>query len=565
MFFHFHLLPLDLSKVYLSLSRTKQLHALILKTHLSHDPFYATRIVRFYAVNGDLHSACKLFDESPSQSVYLWNSIIRAHAQAHKFEEAFSLFTKMLRTEIKPDNFTYACIIRACSESFDLEGLKLVHCGVTVSGLGLDSICSSALVTAYSKLGLVDEASRVFYGTPQQDLVLWNSIISGYGNCGRWDKGLQLFSEMRSMEMMPDGYTIVGLLSGLSDSSLITIGQGLHGLCLKCNLDSNAHVSSVLVSMYSRCMCMNSAHRVFSGLLQPDLVTWSALITGYSQSGDYGKALFFFKNLNMEGKKADSILIASVLAAAAQIANVGPGCEIHAYVLRHGLESHAMISSALIAMYSKCGFLGMGTRVFEIMPEKNIISYNSLILGLGLHGLASEAFRMFDEILRNGLKPDEYTFTALLGACCHAGLVKDGREIFRRMKDEFCIQPRTEHYVHMVKLLGMEGGLEEAYNLILSLPEPVDCGIWGALLLCCDVCGNSELAEIVAQRLFESSSEKGAYRVMLSNIYAGDGRWDDAKKLRDHITEGKLRKITGLSWIKGSELLFDQNLPCIGL
>lgn len=179
MFFHFHLLHLDLAKVYLSLSRTKQLHALILKTHLSHDPFYATRIVRFYAVNGDLHSACKLFDESPSQSVYLWNSIIRAHAQAHKFEEAFSPFTKMLRTEIKPDNFTYACIIRACSESFYLEGLKLVHCGVTVSGLGLDSICSSALVTAYSKLGLVDEASRVFYGIPQQDLVLWNSIISG--------------------------------------------------------------------------------------------------------------------------------------------------------------------------------------------------------------------------------------------------------------------------------------------------------------------------------------------------------------------------------------------------
>ncbi|KAH0975458.1 hypothetical protein GBA52_017357 [Prunus armeniaca] len=137
----------------------------------------------------------------------------------------------------------------------------------------------------------------------------------------------------------------------------------------------------------------------------------------------------------MEGKKADSILIASVLAAVAQIGNVGPGCEIHAYVLRHGLESHVMISSALIVMYSKCRFLGMGTHVFEIMPEKNIISYNSLILGLGLHGLASEAFRVFDEILRNGLKPDEYTFTALLGACCHAGLVKDGREIFRIMKD----------------------------------------------------------------------------------------------------------------------------------
>ncbi|KAM1238063.1 hypothetical protein TB1_038226 [Malus domestica] len=363
----------------------------------------------------------------------------------------------MRRTEIKPDNFTHACIVRACADSFDLDGLKLVHCGVMVAG--------------------------VFNGIRQPDLVLWNSMISGYGSGGFWDTGLQLFSEMRSMELVPDGYTIVGLLSGLADSSLISIGEGIHGLCLKWNLDSNAHVSNVLVSMYSRCMSMNSSHRDFSGLFEPDLVTRSALITGFSQSGDYDKALFFFKNLNMEGKKPNSVLIAT--------------------------------------MYSKCGFLGMGTRVFEIMPEKNIVSYNSLILGLGLHGLASEAFRMFDEILRNGLKPDESTFSALPCACCHAGLVEDGREIFRRMKDEFCIQARTEHYVHMVKLLGMEGRLEEAYYLILSLPEPVDSGIWGALLLCCDVCGNLELAEIVARRLFESNLEKSAYRVMLSNIYGG--------------------------------------------
>ncbi|RXH96186.1 hypothetical protein DVH24_008690 [Malus domestica] len=275
---------------------------------------------------------------------------LQTHAQARRFEDAFSLFAAMRRTEIKPDNFTYACIARACADSFDLDGLKLVHCGV----MGLDSICSSALVSAYSRLSLVDEASRVFNGIRQPDLVLWNLMISGYGNGGFWDKGLQLFSEMESMEMGPDGYIIVGLLSGLADLSLISIGEGIHGLCLKWNLDSNAHVSSVLVSMYSRCMSMNSAHRVFSGLFEPDLVTWSALITGFSQSGDYDKALFFFKNLNMEGKKPDSVLIASMFAAtaAAQMAHVGPGCEIHAYVLRHGIESDVMISSALIGIES---------------------------------------------------------------------------------------------------------------------------------------------------------------------------------------------------------------------
>ncbi|KAL6182478.1 hypothetical protein ACLB2K_043897 [Fragaria x ananassa] len=118
---------------------------------------------------------------------------------------------------------------------------------------------------------------------------------------------------------------------------------------------------------------------------------------------------------------------------------------------------------------------------------------------------------MFNEILRYGLVPAESTFSALLSACCHSGLVKDGREIFRKMGEEFGIEARAEHNVHLVKLLGMEGRLEEAYNLILSLPEPVDSGIWGALLSCCDACGDSELAEIIAQKLFESRSEKTAY------------------------------------------------------
>ena len=477
--------------------------------------------------------------------------MIRAYAQSQRFNSAISLFRTMLGADISPDNYTYACVICACCDNFDFGMLRLVHGRTVASGLGMDPICCSALVTAYSKLGLVNEARRVFDGISAPDLVLWNSLISGYGCSGAWDIGMQMFSLMRHGGEKPDGYTVAGLLGGIADSRLLSIGQGLHGLSLKSGLDSDSHVGSLLVSMYSRCKCMASAYRVFCSILQPDLVTWSALIAGYSQSGEYEKALIFFRKLNMEYKKADSVLIASVLAAIAQAANIRPGCEIHGYVIRHGLESDVKVSSALIDMYSKCGFLHLGICVFGIMPERNIISYNSVISGLGLHGCASEAFRMFDEVLEKGLIPDEATFSALLGACCHAGLVKDGREIFRRMQDEFDIIARPEHYVYMVKLLGSAGELEEAYNLIQSLPEPVDQAILGALLSCCNSCGNSEMAETVARQLFESNPDDNAYRVMLSNIYAGEGRWDDVKNLRDKITGG-LRKMPGLSWIEGN-------------
>lgn len=251
----------------------------------------------------------------------------------------------------------------------------------------------------------------------------------------------------------------------------------------------------------------------------------------------------------MQGKKPDSILIASILAATAQSTNIRHGIEIHGFVLRQGIESDEMVCSSLIDMYSKCGYLSLGIRVFHIMPQKSILTYNSVIWGIGLHGLASKALEVFKELMDIGLVPNESTFSALLCACCHVGLNSVGKEIFIRMKDEFCIKYRTQHYVYIVKLLGMTGELEEAYNLVLSLPEPVDSGIWGALLSCCDACGNLELAEVVARQLIETDPEKTAYKVMLSNIYAGEGRWDDVKKLRDTMTEKERGKLPGLSWI----------------
>lgn len=193
MLIKFQSLFLQLSRTHQTLSRTKQLHALVTKTHLLQDPFYATKLVRFYALNNDLPSARNLFDKTPQRSVFLWNSIIRAYAQAHKFDDAFLLYTKMIGFDVIPDKYTYACLIRACCEDFYVDGLRIVHGGVIVSGLGLDSVTCSALVTGYSKMGLVGEASKVFCGVFEPDLVLWNAMISGCGYCGFGDKGLLFF------------------------------------------------------------------------------------------------------------------------------------------------------------------------------------------------------------------------------------------------------------------------------------------------------------------------------------------------------------------------------------
>ncbi|CAI9283841.1 unnamed protein product [Lactuca saligna] len=202
--------------------------------------------------------------------------------------------------------------------------------------------------------------------------------------------------------------------------------------------------------------------------------------------------------MNSYGKRLDSVLISILLAVTSQLVTLAPGVELHGYAIRHNLHSEVMVSSALIDMYSKCGFLDLALKVFDEMPKRNIVSYNSVIISFSLYGLASEAFEVFHEVLERGLKPDESTFTALLSDCSHGGPLKEGRDVFRRMRDDFSIEANTEHYVHFVKLLGMAEELDEAYEVVNSLGEHVDSGIWGALLSCCDAHNDLKMAEIVS-------------------------------------------------------------------
>lgn len=475
--------------------------------------------------------------------------MIRAYFQHNNFSHGFSLFTQMRKSETKPDNFTFACVSHALSERTDWEGLKVIHGCVVVSGLGSDVVSSSSLVRAYSKLGLVDGARGVFDGALELDLVMYNSMISGYGCGGFWRQGLELFSRMRRLGERPDESTLVGLMSCFYDPNQLKIFLGIHGLCLRMGLDLNTHVGSALVSMYTRCNCANSAYRIFNSLSGRDLVLWSSLITGFSQSGECDKALVLFAEMINVSIKPDFVLIASVLSACARLAAIKPGKEIHGYVFRCGFGFEVMVSSALIDMYGKCGFPCLGSQVFEMMQERNAVSYNSVISCLGSNGLGHEGMRIFDEMLVNGIKPDHSTFSALLSACCHAGLVEEGRKFFQQMENRFGITPGTEHYVYMVKLLAMGGDLEGAYHLIQKMPVFPDSGIWGALLSGCSVHGNLNLAETIARRLFEIDPEKTAYRVMLSNMYAEGGRWNDAKSLRDEMVGSGLRKMPGRSWI----------------
>ncbi|KAG6537516.1 putative pentatricopeptide repeat-containing protein At1g64310 [Zingiber officinale] len=537
-----------------SLTRTKQLHALLITTSilsLNH-PITTTDLLRSYVSHSDLPSARRLFDRCPSRTPLLWNSIIRAYARLRQFPVAYTLFDQMRHSAgSRPDCYTFACVLRACAENSDANGVDMIHAVVLSTGLGSSLLVTTALVNSYSKLGRINNARMLFDKPRAPDLVLWNSIIAGYGYGGFWQEGLELFRRMRETDKEPDGYTIVALVSCFCSSSVLQFAKGVHGFCLKGGYDDNSYVRSALVSMYSRCRFMDMAYQIFRCMNQPDLVTWSALISGFSLAGQYKEALTLLGEMTSSGKRPDAILVACALSACASIAAARPGKEIHCYSLRTGIHLDHAVSCGLIDMYSKCGFSDSGYLAFELMPEKNVVAYNAAISNLGSHGLFNRAFFVFECMLKDGYQPDAATFSALLCACCHSGLMDEGLKFFNRMKDQFGIESQMEHYVYMVKLLAMAGKLKDAYDLIHSMPMPADSGVWGALLWGCNIHGNLDMGRVVAEKLFEIHPDKTAYRVMLSNIYAAEKKWEVVERLRKPITVGGFQKSPGFSWIGG--------------
>ena len=177
------------------------------------------------------------------------------------------------------------------------------------------------------------------------------------------------------------------------------------------------------------------------------------------------------------------------------------------------------------------------------------MTWNIKAGGLGQHGRGQDALELFRKTKANGLVPDAYSFVALLSAYSHAGLVDEGRQIFCAMKD-YGVEPTVVHYSCMADLLGRAGLLEETKRLISSMPVEADAGTWGAFLGACRTDGNVELGELAAKEVLKLEPADASPYVLLSNIYAAAGQWDQVSFIRYMMQERGIRKELGVSWIE---------------
>ncbi|KAK6159801.1 hypothetical protein DH2020_003182 [Rehmannia glutinosa] len=427
-----------------SLETLKQAHALILKTGYLQDHYVAGSLIKCYA-NPHFGNLSNLLQ------------VLEQVSEPNVFRS-------------RPNKYTYPQVFKACTLERAIEEGMQVHSHVIKRGLNADSHIISAGIQMYASLGCLKEARNMLDSIGILDVICCNAMIDGYMKFGDVKAARELFENMTEKNVGSWNTMISGLFS-----------------------------NEMVIE----------AKKYFDEMPKKDEVSWSAMIDGYNRCGYFKEALEVFNEMQREEIKPSKFVLSSALAACANLAALDQGKWIHAYIRKNRILVDAILGTSLVDMYAKCGRLDLAWDVFEKIKEKEVFCWNAMIGGLAVHGRADDAIDLFLKMQRDNIvKPNDITFIALLNACAHAGLVHEGLKYFVLMKRTYLVEPTVEHYGCVVNLLGKSGYLNEAENLISSMPMKPNCAVWGALLCACRIHNNIELGQRVGEILLDLEPEK---------------------------------------------------------
>lgn len=533
------------------------LYGLLVKSgsEFSDDVFAVSSAISMYSQMGSVDLARRVFDGCLEKNVEVWNTMISGYVQNGFYVEALNLFIEALESENTTlDVLTFVTALTAASQLQQLSIGQQFHAQVIKSPLTVSITILNAVVVMYSRCNLISESFKVFDKMTERDTVSWNTMVTALVQNGFDEEGLMLVLEMQKQGFMADSVTSTALLSAASNLRNIDIGKQTHAYLIRRRIQFEG-MDGYLIDMYGKCGLIKKAQQLFESTnsKHKDVATWNAMISGFSQNGLVNEAFTVLGQMFQSNILPNAVTIASVLPACSQIGSIALGKQLHGFSIRHSFDHNVFVGTALVDTYSKSGSIASAEHVFLRTQAKNSVTYTSMILGYAQHGMGNTALSLFNSMQNSGVNPDSITFVAVLSACSHSGLVEEGLKIFNSMDSEFGIKPSTEHYCCVVDMLGRVGRFKEAFRFAEVLGKEGNAiRAWGSLLSSCKIHGEYELAKAVGDILLKLEYESGmsGYHVLLSNIYADEGSWEDVDRLRHEMQQRGLRKDVGCSWIE---------------
>ncbi|KAH9304428.1 hypothetical protein KI387_008832 [Taxus chinensis] len=532
-----------------ALQEGKNIHDYVTRNGLDSQVSVENALIDMYAKCGVVELARQVFDKMSERNIISWNSMIAGCTQAGYSDKAIEMFSHMQQAGIKPDAISIASVLPACTHMGALQQGKEIHNYAIKNGLDSIVFVANSLIDMYSKCGTVGSSRHVFNNLNERNSVSWSVMIAGYAQNSYHEEAVSLFRQMQLVGSKLVSITITNFLPSCAHLASLHLGKEIHCHILRNGFESDIFVENGLIDMYAKCRNLELAYKVFDKMSPKDIISFNSVIAGYAQNSHYTKALELFRQMEQAGMKPDPVTILSILLPCAHLSALRQGKEIHNYIIRHAYELHVFVLNSLLDMYVKCGNIDTAKLLFDRIPQRDVASWNTMIAGYAIQGQSKAALKLFHEMQPSGLKPNHITFIAVLSACSHAGLVEEGWQYFDCMCQSY-ITPQREHYACMVDLLCRAGLLNEALDFINKMPFEPDPNLLGSLLAACRIHCNIELGERVAEHLFEVDPENTGYYVLMSNIYAASGRWDDVTKVRKLMEERGLKKKPGWSWIE---------------
>uniref|UniRef100_A0ACD5T9C3 Uncharacterized protein n=1 Tax=Avena sativa TaxID=4498 RepID=A0ACD5T9C3_AVESA len=387
-----------------------------------------------------------------------------------------------------------------------------------------------------------------------RDVAAWTTVISSYVQTGRTREAIQAFvamlcGEASSNSASPNEYTFAAIIAACADISCVHLGEQLHAQAAQRGFASARSVANSLVTLYARAAGrLSAADAVFRESAAKDVVSWSAIISGYAQEGLAEEAFSLFTEMRRHHcPRPNEFTLASLLSVCANAAILDAGRQLHALALAAGLKNHAMIRSALIGMYGKSGSMSDADAVFSNRTKDDVVSWTAMIVGHAEHGQSKRALQLFEEMCRVGLKPDHVAFIGVLSACCHAGEVELGFRYLSAMSKRYGLEPAKEHYGCVVDLLGRAGRIDEAEELIGRMPaDERDGVVWTSLLRACAARGEEETGKKASEMAMEAEPWGAGAHVAMANLFASKGQWREAAHER-HMMKQK-GVVKGVGW-----------------
>lgn len=519
------------------------------------DLFVVSSAIFMFSELGCLDLARKIFDLCVDRNTEVWNTMIGGYVQNNLQVEAIDIFLRAVESELAVlDEVTLLSALTAASQLQQLKLAQQLHAFTIKNLRNTPVFIQNALIVMYSRCSFIDMSFKIFHEMLERDLVSWNTMISSLVQNGFDDEALMLVYEMQKQGFKIDSVTVAALLSAASNIRNPHIGKQTHAYLIRHGIEFEG-MDSYLIDMYAKSGFVRTSQRLFEKnyTQDKDLATWNSMIAGYSQNGLAEEAFVLFKLMLEQNLLPNAVTLASILPACNPLGNIDFGKQLHGFSVRHYLHENVFVATALIDMYSKSGGIIDAENVFSEMAEKNSVTYTTMILGYGQHGMGERALGLYHSMQGYGVKPDAVTFVAILSACCYTGLADEGLHIFQSMKKDHNIQPLPAHYCCVTDMLGRVGRVVEAYEFVKGLGEEGNVvEIWGSVLGACRIHEQFELGKVVAEKLLEMGTGYGVtgYHVLLSNMYAEEGEWENVNKVRKQMREKGLRKETGRSWIE---------------